>query len=379
MSIQISNRIEVLDGWRGLAVLLVLIGHFTFSKWIWEERMGVDIFFVLSGLLMAKILFVDRMSLKDFYIRRLSRIMPVLIVFLAVATALSIVLQYDFSMVEIISSLLFIRTYFPPIPEYFATPTPTGHLWSLSVEEHSYVLMSLMSVFLLARKKIAILLLGIYALSVAINLSNMFSMSAQQFEFSLIRTESAIGFIAFSAGYSLLKRERSISLPKHIPFVFVILALACYVKAVPIWLTFTLCPVLLGVAVNHISDNKTVFQTVLRNPVFRYLGIFSYSIYLWQQVFYKLYYVLPYGQITGFIASIAVGVGSFYLLEDPIRHYINNKWSANPTYRSQELSATQPHATNELEPSNSDQINESLGIKTGSNTELNKEEPTTKL
>jgi len=330
-------RIEVLDGWRGIAILLVLIGHFTFSDWIWEERMGVDVFFVLSGLLMAKILFVDRMSLKDFYIRRFSRVIPALFVFLVIATALSLALKYDFSVLEIVSSLFFLRTYIPAEPEYFTTPTPTGHLWSLSVEEHSYILMSLISVILIARRKVAYVLIGIYTLSVAVNLFNISNMSAQQFEYSLIRTESAIGFIAFSAGYSLLKREKNFTLPKYTTLLCLVLAFACYIKAVPIWLTFLLCPVLLGVAVNHLTESGSLLQTALKNPVIRYLGIFSYSIYLWQQIFYKLHYALPMGQITGFFASIGVGIASYYLLENPVRQFINNKWSSSPSYRSHRL------------------------------------------
>ena len=331
-----SDRIEVLDGWRGIAILMVLIGHFTFSDWIWEERMGVDIFFVLSGLLMARILFVDRMNLKDFYIRRFSRVMPALFVFLVVVTGLSIALKYDFSVMEIVSSLFFLRTYIPAEPAYFTTPTPTGHLWSLNVEEHSYVLMSLMSLVLIARRKIAYVLLGIYAASVVVNIVNILSMTAQEFEYSLIRTESAIGFIAFSAGYSLLKREKNFILPKHTTWVFLLIAFACYIKALPIWLTFLFCPVLLGIAVNHLTESDQLLQLALKTPVLRYLGIFSYSIYLWQQVFYKLYYALPYGQITGFLASIGVGIASFYLMENPIRHFINKKWSQSPSYRSRQ-------------------------------------------
>lgn len=329
-----STRIEILDGWRGMAVLLVLVGHFTFSEWIWEERMGVDVFFVLSGILMAKILFVDRMALKDFYIRRFSRVIPTLFVFLIAASLISYLLNYEFSLVEIVASLFFVRTYFPVSPEYFSTPTPTGHLWSLSVEEHSYVVMSIMSLIFLARGKIAFFLIGIYVLSVVNNIVNGLSMSAQELEYSLIRTESAIGFIAFSAGYSLLKRDHNISVPEHTSLVCLVIAAVCYLEIVPIWFTFVLSPVLLGIAVNHITECTRLLQSVLTNPVLRYLGIYSYSIYLWQQVFYKLYYALPFGQVSGFILSVIVGIASYYLLENPVRTFINRKWSANPVYRS---------------------------------------------
>ena len=56
------TRIDYLDGWRGIAIGMVLVGHF-FRDWEYGfgfNRMGVDVFFVLSGLLMSKILFVSK-------------------------------------------------------------------------------------------------------------------------------------------------------------------------------------------------------------------------------------------------------------------------------------------------------------------------------
>ncbi len=328
-----TNRIDVLDGWRGLAILLVLVGHFTFSGWIWEERMGVDVFFVLSGLLISKILFIDRIGLKDFYVRRVSRVIPALVVFLCAAAFVSALLKYDFKIIEFFASLFFIRTYFPATPEYFTSPLPTGHLWSLSVEEHSYVLMSFMAVYLIARGKVAFLLMAIYALSVVVNLVNFNRLEDQAFVYSLIRTESAIGFIAFSGGYSLIKAEMDFKLPAYTAPFLLLLAAICYIDALPIWLTFTLCPVLLGIAVNHLTESAQTFSSLLMLKPMRQLGIMSYSIYLWQQIFYKLYYALPGGPVTGFVLSIIVGAGSFYIIENPLRHYINRRWSPNPVYR----------------------------------------------
>ena len=82
-----NKRVAVWDGWRGIAISMVLCGHFYDIKWLWEDRMGVDIFFVLSGMLMSIILFDKRQSLKDFYIRRLSRIYPALLVFCLLYTS----------------------------------------------------------------------------------------------------------------------------------------------------------------------------------------------------------------------------------------------------------------------------------------------------
>jgi len=323
-----SNRIPEWDGWRGLAILLVLVGHFTFSKWVWEERMGVDVFFVLSGMLMSNILFVDRMPLKDFYIRRFSRVIPGLVVFLLGALVISLLVGYDFKLVEFLASLFFVRTYFPVQPEYYSTVLPIGHLWSLSVEEHSYVIFSLISVVLLAYRQVAALLFSIYAFSLVICWYYYFSVPADQFEATLIRTESAIGFIAFSAGYNLVRKYSDIKVGGFVPVACIILAFFCYVRVLPIWMTFTFCPLLLGIAINHLLDSASIVRRAMRFAPLRWLGIVSFSVYLWQQVFYKLYYVLPGGLLTGLILSVIVGMGSYFLVEKPARRYINTRWSS---------------------------------------------------
>ncbi len=328
-----GNRIDVWDGWRGLAILLVLVGHFTFSGWVWEERMGVDVFFVLSGMLMSNILFIKRMNLTDFYVRRFSRVIPALVVFLIAAGILSMLLKYDFSVKELIASLFFIRTYYPVEPVYFTSPVPTGHLWSLSVEEHSYILMSLLSVLLIASRKVAWVLLGIFAVSIAVNVYNNLTMDALEFKYSLIRTESTIGFIAFSAAYNLIKKEHGITLPPHMPAILVLLAFFCYLDSAPLWMTYLLCPVLLGVSVNHLTESAPVVQKLLSQPPLRWIGVLSYSIYLWQQIFYKLYYAIPGGVISGFILSISFGAASFYFLENPVRQWLNQRFSPTPHYR----------------------------------------------
>jgi peptidoglycan/LPS O-acetylase OafA/YrhL len=58
-----SGRLSYLDGWRGLAIICVLAGHFLFIKSFNLGPFGVELFFVLSGRLMADILFVFREDL----------------------------------------------------------------------------------------------------------------------------------------------------------------------------------------------------------------------------------------------------------------------------------------------------------------------------
>ncbi|TIU24619.1 MAG: acyltransferase, partial [Mesorhizobium sp.] len=79
------TRLAYLDGWRGLSIALVLIGHFFPVPGINLGVLGVEFFFVLSGRLMGEILFIERFPLKKFFKRRFSRIYPALLVFVATA------------------------------------------------------------------------------------------------------------------------------------------------------------------------------------------------------------------------------------------------------------------------------------------------------
>lgn len=329
-----SLRVQVWDGWRGLAILLVLIGHFTFSGWVWEERMGVDVFFVLSGMLMSNILFIKKMALRDFYIRRISRVMPALIVFLFGSLILSMIMRFDFRIVEFLASLVFVRTYYPEVPAYFSSVLPTAHLWSLNVEEHSYVIMSIVSLLLISLRGVAAVLLAIYCVATFMGFYYLASQPADLIPDMLIRTETTIGFIAFSAGYCLLKKQYGISLHPWVSPVFLCVAFLCYIKNIPVWFTFLFGPVLLGIAVNHLVDSPKFFVRILSSGLLVQLGVLSYSIYLWQQIFYKFHYALPYGQIFGFILSLVFGALSFYFIESPSRSYINKRWSPAPKIRN---------------------------------------------
>jgi len=174
-----------------------------------------------------------------------------------------------------IASAFFIRTYFPVEPIYFSTTLPTGHLWSLNVEEHSYVLMSIMSVLLVARGKISLALFLIYLISVLVNFHNYATLTNQEFYFSLIRTESAIGFIAFAAAYNLFQKERSFTVPSYLPLVLLVATFCCYLEALPVWLTFFLGPVMLGIAVNHLVDAAKSIQLFLTFAPLRWFGMLS--------------------------------------------------------------------------------------------------------
>ena len=329
-----SKRIAVWDGWRGIAIVMVLCGHFFDIQWLWEDRMGVDIFFVLSGMLMSIILFDKRQSLKDFYIRRLSRIFPTLLVYVLTIFSFAAIMSLPFDGIEVVSSLVFLRTYFPVEPDIWASPVSIGHLWSLNVEEHAYLFLSFLTLLMVNRRHIAYLLMALVIISISLSFYKYLTLPADAFTLYLIRTESSVVFIFVSAAYGVLYRQARWTVHPLVPVASFLVALLCYAQSAPTWLIFTICPVLLAITVNHLERVPEIFSRLLSVTPLRYIGLWSYSVYLWQQFFFEYSWKIPGGPLVAMLLAIAVGAASFYFLENPVRHWINAKWSANPRYRT---------------------------------------------
>jgi len=324
------KRIDYLDGWRGMAILLVLISHFLQVKEINLGRMGVDVFFVLSGMLMANILFVKKVPLSIFYKRRISRIFPVFFVFISAISLLSIMFDLSNEHNNYIYNLLFIRSYYPVNPDLWNTGIPIGHLWSLNVEEHCYILLSLLTLISLFAKRVylPILFLGFCSLVLHYLYIEFPSIASENY---YLKTEIVASFLLISAGYSLIKHKFEKFIPCWAPVVSLSLAFLCYSKYSPHgaagWL---LSPFLLSFAVNHLNLIPDFFKNLLRFLPLRLLGLWSFSIYLWQQPFY--YYGVKGGDAFLYagpvllVISILIGVVSFYFIENPARKYLNNVW-----------------------------------------------------
>lgn len=326
-----QNHIPLWDGWRGLAIVCVLVGHFMGTGFIKEERLGVDIFFVLSGMLMARILFEKRTDLKTFYVRRFSRIFPALLVFISLTYLFSSMVNWSFSVNEIVANLTFIRTYFPAIPHIWSGEVPVKNLWSLNVEEHAYVIMSLMTLVVVNTRNAVFILFFTGIASVAFSIY-YFQTQDYNETYYLLRTECAIGFVTLSSAYRLARQRWHVKVNPWAPLGALILATLSYLTVLPFWMSFVFPPFLLAFSVNHLSDSVLFFQTLLATTSFRIAGLWSYSIYLWQQPVYEYKYAIPGPDFAmPLIASIIMGALSFTLIEAPCRAFINNWWSRRST------------------------------------------------
>jgi peptidoglycan/LPS O-acetylase OafA/YrhL len=140
------KRIPTLDGWRGIAILMVLVAHlqegrlgYVFGRYRWLNPglHGVTLFFVLSGYLITNhLLTEERIDLKRFYIRRFFRLMPCAWAYLLMLAIAGVISHQTILGRDALPCLLFFRNYYPANS---AAATWTGHFWSLSVEEQFYL------------------------------------------------------------------------------------------------------------------------------------------------------------------------------------------------------------------------------------------------
>jgi peptidoglycan/LPS O-acetylase OafA/YrhL len=202
---QDAQHLPYLDRWRGVAILLVLAAHF--NDWP-VGGVGVTLFFALSGVLMTRILFVQRTPLKVFYLRRAARILPAFWLYVLVVFVTWKFVFDRFDGLELVTTLTFLRTYVPAA-SILHSAFPIGQIWSLNVEEHSYVLLSLLSIPAARRGNpfAAICLFVLAGLCVLCFLYYKVHPQHLQSLFHL-RTEVAALPLLLSGAIYLLKRQR---------------------------------------------------------------------------------------------------------------------------------------------------------------------------
>jgi peptidoglycan/LPS O-acetylase OafA/YrhL len=324
-------RADFLDGWRGLAISLVLVAHFgDLGRILGMDlgRLGVDLFFVLSGLLMSQILFENRTPLLVFYRRRISRILPAFFVYVVVIYSISTALGRSFSPTELISSLLFLRTYVQP--GIWESSVEIHHLWSLNVEEHSYILLAAVAAIPILRRRAPIVLIALALLTyVAIRLYMARGVTGSE-----LRTECAATWLLLSAGYRQIAPR--VQVPPWLPIAALVFGVACYHESAHWAARLLASPFLLAFAVNHIGDAYSWAVGCLRFSPLRYLGLWSYSLYLWQQPFYLNVGLKP----LAFGLAMLCGLASYYALENPARKWLNANWGKSNLSTDLSLSAS---------------------------------------
>jgi peptidoglycan/LPS O-acetylase OafA/YrhL len=162
-----AGFVPALDGLRGVAVLLVILYHFA-PDVMPAGFLGVDVFFVLSGFLITRLLLVEArgtggIRLKRFWGRRARRLLPAMFLAVGGTCVVALLTDLDGSFTGLArharASLLYVVNwaFIAEKSSYFAsfeTPSPLRHMWSLAIEEQFYLVWPLMlvAVFRLSRR-----------------------------------------------------------------------------------------------------------------------------------------------------------------------------------------------------------------------------------
>lgn len=320
-----KKHIPYLDGWRGLAIVCLLIGHFFPVDGINLGTVGVTLFFVLSGLLMAQVLFVQRIDFGTFYRRRMSRVFPSVVVYLAAITLIFLLIGKTIAPKEFLSALTFTNNYFV----YKDWIMPFGHIWSLSVEEHSYILLSLAAYWCRSRGGRPLLavaaLLSATLLAVAVY-TLVPGTTAPSFH---LRTEVA-SFGIFASGFfalALVQKQVRLTQAWMAP-AGIITGILAHWWSVPFPLRVIVGAGALALAINAMPSAPRWLVAAFESNWLRRLGIYSFSLYLWQQPFYQLCGRSELSPLLGLVFSLVTGWVAFHLIESPARLYLNKRWAA---------------------------------------------------
>jgi len=317
-----SDRIEYLDGWRGLAVLLVLFGHFVTDRTVNGGRLGVEMFFVLSGRLMAELLFVRITPLRSFIVRRVSRIYPAFFVAIIGLFLLSTTgLVQEASPAHAVSSLLTVYNF---SIQNLGRAKVYDHIWSLCVELHTYVL--LFGLAWLVRRQKFDALTAIVALAV-LEISIGIAMTAAGYGYRITYWHSYVrgASILIGAGTYLWfhnNTSRLDRLPAWGPVAFGAVGIVLNSFHVPDPVKYSIGTLALACAMCTLPTTYAWIYRVAKAPALKLIGAWSFSIYLWQQGFYALELELAPLLIP---VTIFVGWLSFRYIEEPARKQIN-KW-----------------------------------------------------
>jgi peptidoglycan/LPS O-acetylase OafA/YrhL len=322
---QQKNHYRYLDGWRGLSIIAVLMGHYLSLPGINAGRLGVEMFFVLSGRLMAEILFVKKSDLLTFFKRRISRVYPVFILFICMMWAVfgNVSGALHLSYQAVLSCLTFTYNY---LHSYLGESPVVDHVWSLCIEEHVYIVLGLTAYLSRKYNLDAAKWLAVVALIFMLNGTFQTMHLGLGYYDVYWRSDTRGASIIIAVVIYLLFQQRAINAPGWIPILFFVLGAALNIYRVPDPIKYSLGTACLAVSINTLSTLPSWAMRIISSSIFVWAGLISFSLYLWQQPFYKLIGVLPGPALLAI--AIVCAIASYHLIEVPARRYLNERWAS---------------------------------------------------
>lgn len=330
-----------IDGLRALAVIPVVLYHAGVPGFSGGFT-GVDVFFVISGFLITKMIAGDlhqgRFSLTDFYARRVRRIVPALAAMLAVVTLFALATftpqemqRYGIALAA--AAFFSANIYFWRNENYFAAeaePSPLLHTWSLAVEEQFYIFwpLGLMLIFALGLRRFlpALAIAGlIVSFAVALILVRM----NPQFAFYMLPSrawELLLGAVLALGAVPALRADwmRQLAAAAGVAAIAAAVVVLDARTETPGW--WLLLPCLGAALVIHAgSGGVTLAGRLLAFAPVVWIGLISYSLYLWHWPLLILPKLVLARDLTQIETASAIGLSvlaaaiSWRFVEQPFR------------------------------------------------------------
>ncbi len=336
-----------IDGLRAVAVFSVIFYHS--SVLIFEKKflpggfIGVDIFFVISGYLITKLISNEykntkKFSFLNFYSRRIRRILPALL-FVIIATFPFIyfktppifIIDYLKSIISInlfVSNIFFWKLGFGYDQLQNVQFQPFLHAWTLSLEEQFYLIFPIIYFFIFKKFNKYLLIVIAIGFLLSLLLSDYASYAHSAINFYVLPTR-AWEFLAGSIIFLLEPKKKSFSKPLSSFFIsvgviFIIISIFYFDDKMYLPSILSLIPVLGTFFIIYFKHDENYFIKILQSKLSTSIGKISYSLYLWHFPIFIIYPDLNF--IFQIIIIFFLSIFSYFLIEQNFRYKINSKF-----------------------------------------------------
>ena len=341
MNKYINYRPEI-DGLRAIAVLSVIFYHSTLQlfdeKFLAGGFIGVDIFFVISGYLISKIIYNEiektkKFSYINFFKRRIRRIVPALFFVIIItfpftyfAAMPNFFVDYAKSVISIVffvSNFFFWNTSLAYDAIQFIQFQPFLHAWTLSLEEQFYLIFPFVFILILKKFKKYSFQFIIFGFILSLLLADYMSYTHASVNFYSLPTR-AWEFLSGTIIILLEKRKLFINIRKEIKFFFIIFGLGLIIFSF-IYLEdsmylpsiVSLIPVIGTCMIILFSYKNNIIVKILSNDIFRAVGLISYSLYLWHYPIFIIFSKLNF--LVQIVIIFLLSLVSYFFIEKKFR------------------------------------------------------------
>jgi peptidoglycan/LPS O-acetylase OafA/YrhL len=318
-----------LDGLRAVAITLVVCLH----SWTTPKggELGVDLFFVLSGFLITRLLMEEHratgtFSLRSFYKRRVRRLMPALLVMLTVSNLVALASGNDRLLFPTLAGLTYTTNLLAATHHY----TGSGgleHLWSLAEEEQFYLLWpSVLIVLLRFRRRIVItVLLVVFAAAVAHECWLVLhgADGARLGNGPDTRADGLIAGCLLAVSWEFVSSRVAGALVVALAPLAYVAIVDVPVGTPQLNLGLLAAVAVFFAAIVRLAIDPGPLAWMLGLPPFRFLGRISYSLYLWHPPIFAAFGVATAAvdvKLGAIALSLLVAAASYRLIEQPFRH-----------------------------------------------------------